>query len=76
VYFTLAKCLANWSEIDDDEALEMMALVNDSSPDPIGMDEMQRIYNNAVRREYTSTGCDDPLFALYAHPDCKIANGG
>lgn len=72
VYFSLAKMLANWSEIDDDEALAMLALVNDSSPDPISAEELGRIYQNAKRREYTSTGCDDPLFLPYRHPDCKI----
>lgn len=72
VYFAFAKMLANWSEIDDDEALAMMALVNDSSPDPISAAELQRIYSNAVRGQFTSTGCDDPLFAPYRHPNCKI----
>jgi hypothetical protein len=35
VYFSLAKMLSNWSEIDHDEALEMMVLVNEASPDRI-----------------------------------------
>lgn len=72
VYFSLSKMLANWSEIDDDEALSMLALVNDSSPDPITAGELGRIYNNAKRGQFTSTGCDDPLFELYRHPDCRI----
>lgn len=72
VFFSLAKMLANWSEIDDDEALNMMALVNDESPDPIPAEELGRIYQNAVRGEFTSTGCDDPLFFPYRHPECKI----
>lgn len=75
VYFVLSKCLANWSEIGDDEALDILALVNDSSPDPIDMQEMRRIYENVKRGQFTSTGCDDPLFQPYAHPDCKIAKG-
>lgn len=72
VYFAFSKMLANWSEIDDQEALEMLALVNDSSPDPISNQEIERIYRNAKRGEFTSTGCDDPLFEPYRHPDCKI----
>lgn len=75
VYFNLAKMLTNWSQIDHDEALAMMALVNDASPDPIPSEEMSRILANAERGAFTSTGCDDPLFAPFAHPDCPIANG-
>lgn len=74
VYFSLSKMLANWSEIDDDEALDMLALVNDESPDPISAGELGRIYKNAKRGEFTSTGCDDPLFLPYRHPDCKIGD--
>lgn len=71
-YFAFSKMLANWSEIDDEEALGMLALVNDESPDPIPAAELSRIYSNAKRGEFTSTGCDDPLFEPYHHPDCKI----
>lgn len=73
VYFNLAKQLANCSLFDDDEAMELLTLVNEASPDAISESELRRFYNNAVRGEYTSTGCDDPLFAPYAHPDCPIA---
>jgi hypothetical protein len=73
VYFCLAKQFANCSMYDSDEALQMMALVNDASPDPISESELRRIYFNAERGQFTSTGCDDPLFAPYAHPDCPIA---
>lgn len=72
VYFSFSKMLANWSEVDDQEAMEMLALVNDASPDPISSQELRRIYSNAKRGEFTSTGCDDPLFEPYRHPDCKI----
>lgn len=72
VFFSLAKMLANWSEVDDQESLQMMTLVNDSSPDPISSEELRRIYSNAKRGEFTSTGCDDPLFEPYRHSDCKI----
>lgn len=72
VYFSLAKMLSNWSEIDSEEALSLMALVNDSSTDPISGHELRRILSNAERGQFTSTGCDDPLFLPYRSPDCKI----
>jgi hypothetical protein len=75
VYFCLAKQLTNWQLCDHDEALEMLRELNASSPDPISDYELKRILGNAERGEYTSTGCDDPLFQPYAHPDCPIANG-
>ena len=74
VYFALAKQLTNWSEVDHDEALMMMRTVNSDSPDPISDSELRRILDNAERGRFTSTGCDDPLFAPYAHPDCPIAH--
>lgn len=74
VYFSLAKCLTNWKDCDHDEALGFMRAVNEVSPDPISDSELRRILGNAERGEYTSTGCDDPLFAPYAHPSCPIAN--
>lgn len=73
VYFCMAKQLSNCAMFDHDEALQMMALVNDASPDPIGESELRRILSNAERGQFSSTGCDDPLFAPYAHPDCPIA---
>jgi hypothetical protein len=76
VYFALCKQLANCNQFDEDEALAILGLINDASPDPIPESELRHMYQNAVRGEYTSTGCDDPLFAPYAHPDCPIANGG
>jgi hypothetical protein len=72
VYFALAKMLSNWSEIDSDEALNMMALVNDASPDPIPSSELRRILANAERGGFTSTSCDDPLVLEYRDPTCKI----
>lgn len=74
VYFSLAKCLTNWKDCDHDEALGFIRAVNEVSPDPISDSELRRILGNAERGEYTSTGCDDPLFAPYAHPSCPIAN--
>jgi hypothetical protein len=78
VFFALAKQLTNCSLFDHDEALDLMRLVNESAddkPTPRTPDsEIRRILGNAERGQYTSTGCDDPLFAPYAHPDCPIAH--
>lgn len=74
VFFALAKQLTNWRHADHDEALEMMRSVNEASPDPAPDAELRRILGNAERGQYTSTGCDDPLFAAYADPRCPIAN--
>ena len=74
VYFSLAKMLTNWKHCDHDEALQFMRSVNEASPDRVPDSELRRILGNVERGEYTSTGCDDPLFAPYAHPDCRIAN--
>lgn len=72
VYFSLAKMLLNWEGCDDDEALHLMGLVNESSPDPVSDRELNRIYSNAKRGEFTSTGCTDVLFAPYRSPDCPL----
>jgi hypothetical protein len=74
VYFNLAKALTNWNQVDSDEALDFMRDVNSASPDSIPDSELRRILGNAERGQFTSTGCDDPLFAPYAHPDCAIAH--
>lgn len=74
VYFNLAKALTNWEQVNHDEALDLMRTVNDCSPDKVPDSELRRILENAERGRFTSTGCDDPLFAPYAHPDCPIAN--
>lgn len=75
VYFSLAKQLTNWEAVDHDEVVEILRAVNDASaPDSIPESELLRIIGNAERGQFTSTGCDDPLFAPYAHPDCPIAN--
>jgi hypothetical protein len=66
--------LSNWSEIDHDEALEMMVLVNEASPDRISPAELRRILSNAERGQFTSTGCDDPLVLPFSDPDCPIAH--
>jgi hypothetical protein len=75
VYFSLAKMLTNCKHYDHDEVVELLRSVNENSaPDDIPDHELLRILGNAERGQYTSTGCDDPLFGSYAHPDCKIAN--
>lgn len=74
VYFALSKQLANCNQFSTDESLAILGLVNDASPDPIPEAELKRIYFNAERGRFTSTGCDDPLFLPYAHPDCHIAH--
>lgn len=74
VYFALAKQLTNCELYSHDEALAMMQSVNDASPDRVPDAELRRILGNAERGRFTSTGCDDPLFAPYRHPSCPIAN--
>jgi hypothetical protein len=74
VYFSLAKMLCNWEHCDHDEAAEFLRSVNeDAGPDSIPDEELMRILGNAERGQFTSTGCDDPTFLPYAHPDCPIA---
>ena len=74
VYFCLAKMLLNCEHYDLDETVELLRALNeDSSPDTLEDQELLRIIGNAERGQYTSTGCDDPLFIAYAHPDCRIA---
>lgn len=72
VFFALAKMFSNYEGFDHDESLGMMKLVNDSSPDPAPESELRRILHNAERGRFTSTDCDNPLVAPYAHPDCPI----
>lgn len=73
VYFSLAKMLLNYEGFDQDEAWYFLSLVNDASPDRTSEYELRRIFNNALVKQMTSTGCDDPLMQPYIHPDCPIA---
>lgn len=73
VFFALAKQLLNCVLFDEAEALRILREVNSESPDPVPDSELRRTVANVVRGQFTSTGCDDPLFAPYAHPDCPIA---
>lgn len=72
VYFALSKMFSNCNQYSAEEALAMLGMINDASPDPIPEAELTRIYTNAERGQFTSTGCDDPLFEPYRHPECKI----
>ena len=74
VFFMLAKCLSNWSQVDHDEALELMLEVNERTQPPLPRSEVDRILGNAERGRYTSTGCSDPLVAPYTDPSCGIAH--
>lgn len=74
VYFALARQLTNCVQYDGDEVREILDSLNAASPDPLDSQELHRIIENAERGQYTSTGCDDPLFQPYSHPDCPIAN--
>lgn len=74
VYFALAKQFANCALYDREESIEMLSLISDASPDPISLTEIEHMYDNAVRGQYTSTGCDSPLFTQYADPSCPIAH--
>lgn len=72
VYFNLSKMLLNWNAIDEDEAWETVQAVDAMSPDRMDPRELRRVFENAVRGQYTSTGCDEPVMAEYVHPDCPI----
>lgn len=78
VFFNLAKMLLHYEGFDDDDAWDMLALVRDASEaqghDVVPDSELHRIFTNAKRGEFTSTGCDDPLMQPYTHPDCKIGH--
>jgi hypothetical protein len=72
VYFSLSKMLLNWSAIDEDDAWETIREANAASPTPLDSRELRRVFDNAARGGFTSTGCDDPVMAEYVHPDCPI----
>lgn len=76
VYFHLAKQLLHYEGFDDDEAWMMLTMVRDSAEEQ-GVDhfsdyELRRLFDNARRGGYTSTGCDAPEMQPYVHPDCPI----
>lgn len=73
VYFSLAKMLLNYEGFDQDEAWYFLKLVADASPDRTTEHELRRIFNNAMVKQMTSTGCDNALMQPYVHPDCPIA---
>lgn len=72
VMFSMARMLRNWREVDDDEAWELLQMVNETALPPLPDGELRRQFENA--HGLTSTGCDEPAFDAYAHPDCPIRN--
>jgi len=72
--FLLAKQFSNCALYDHDETLEYMRYVNEHADPGLPDSEILRILRNAEEKQYTSTGCDDPVVAPYIHPDCPIAN--
>ena len=74
VYFNVAKQLLNWKGTDDYSAWEALQMLEQASPDRMNPGELRRIFENAMRGEYTSTGCDDPAMAPYVSPTCPIAH--
>lgn len=74
VYFSLAKQLLNCEMYSKQETIDLLRTVNEgSAPDDIPDGELRRIIDNADRGQFTSTGCDDPLFIPYADPACPVA---
>lgn len=72
VYFNVAKQLLNWKDLDEDEAWGLLCELEGASHDRIPENELRRLFTNAQRGEWTSTGCDDPLMSPYVLPDCPI----
>jgi hypothetical protein len=72
--FAVAKQLSNWRLCDHDEALGFLREINKYAQPPIADSEVVRMLRNAEQHQYTSTGCDMPNVAPYAHPNCPIAN--
>ena len=75
VLFHLSKMLLNWEALDADAKLTMVRNFNEAGEAPIPDSEVVRLFENAQRGEFTSTGCDDPLMVPYVDPDCPIARG-
>jgi hypothetical protein len=72
VYFNVAKQLLNWREIDENEAWNLLCELEGASPDRVPETELRRLFENAKRGEWVSTGCDDPLMGPYILDDCPI----
>ena len=73
VIFNVAKQLLNYRDLDEDEAFALLSDLNETALPPLPERELRRIFRSAIRGQYTSTGCDDPLFLPYADPACPIA---
>lgn len=75
VLWHLAKMLLNWREFSSAEAREWVDAVNEAGEAPLPSIEVDRLFENAERGQWTSTGCDDPVMAPYVRPDCPILRG-
>lgn len=75
VLFHVACQFLNWRDCDAQEAWEWVVEINEASPQPLGHNELDRLFQNAEQGQFTFTGCDDPVMQPYVHPDCPIANG-
>lgn len=75
VLFHVACQFLNWRDCDAQEAWEWVNDINEASPQPLGHNELDRLFQNAEQGQFTFTGCDDPVMQPYVHPDCPIANG-
>jgi hypothetical protein len=74
VLFNLAKMLLNTTMFDLTEARRYVDQVNEAGARPLPPNEIERLFENARRGQWTSTGCDDPVMQPYVRPDCPIAN--
>ena len=75
VLFHVACQLLNWRDLTTDEAWDLIVQLDDESDKPLDPNELTRLFDNALKGEFTFTGCDDPVMRPYVHPDCPIANG-
>lgn len=74
--FMMAKCLLNWREADEDLAWQLLEGFNENSIVPsLPESTVKRAFNNVLRNEFTSTGCDDPLLGPWVDSSCPIASG-
>jgi hypothetical protein len=72
VLHNLSRMLLNYRDMTDEEAWDLVSLVNDAAEPPLDEAELRRNFENA--RGYTSTGCDMEQMADYISPTCPIAH--
>jgi hypothetical protein len=75
VLFNLAKMLLNYAEMPESEAWDYYCEVNAAATRPLPESELETMFRNVKRGQWTSTGCDEALMAPYVDPDCPIARG-